>query len=659
MKNRKSGYTLLEAITATVLMSLVLAAAVSGFAYILRSDRLITTQNELDLDARLLVERLRHDLWLTSRGEILMYPPGDGPYTAISFPVIYGGSGVEVDENGELLWDATVIYHMWQGENFQVRRTVLEPWTDLTKDQRQQQLADVAENGDGTGATGGESSTTRTLINNLVDWELDITPSRFDTYAETDASQEISFGSSLLDSGPQTITFRSAGLNSASQGRYLGVDVLRPNPSALPLEAEWMPVISSEGLAPAPQNMTANETWSGNARLWYPATADGQSFTLSFTNDVWDERNFLSTGDKKERLERFPMTKSGINTFGLKLEGRGVVWRASEQTGDASTTNKFITCPNDVRVFVRGDDFTNNFDGGWLGFNGTNVWATFSVSNTPVNMTSVYIAQNDRYAEGQIVAGTSKNFTFGGGASRTFSGTTNSDPLSYSIERSNSYLIGFTIDSASKDVRYWSPTTGITRANSYVWNGASWQPTNIVIALNYLRTGHAPEGKYTSAIIDTQMDNPSFQRINWAEYLPSGYSLVTPSIGMKIRAGNDTTLSNVTWTTAINGAAPAINGRYIQVEATLRAGVNASTRDTASPELHDFQVSWTGPNRFVGLSGKFAVGPNNGIYEVEINGIPLLRGITVNVSVYKDVQMGLGPARRITGTAFAEIVPRN
>ncbi len=141
-KKMVGGFSLIEMLAATALLGIVTSAAVSGFAYMLRADRLITNQNELDMDARILLDRLRHDLWQTSRERILLHPPDNPPYTAISFPVISGGADA-INADGEIEWDTTVVYHFWTNDQFEVRRTEFSSWVD-NDTTRQQQLADVS-----------------------------------------------------------------------------------------------------------------------------------------------------------------------------------------------------------------------------------------------------------------------------------------------------------------------------------------------------------------------------------------------------------------------------------------------------------------------------------------------------------------------------------
>jgi len=651
----KSGFSLIEAVVASTLLVIVISASVSGFAYMTRNDRLVNARIELDLDARQLIERMRYDLWHTSQGEILLYPPGTSGYTAISFPVINGSRSDYASGTGSLLWDTTVIYHFWMGDVFEVRRTVTPFISD--KDQRQDELASVSSSGEGSSA----DSETQVLISNLVEWELDVTAAKIDMYAVSNSFATIALGSASLESGSHQITFTAVGKNKASIGsaRHLGIDYLNITPSQLPLEGEWMTVASSSGATPTYQNMATNESWSGNARFWFPATANNHSFTLNFLNDSWEERNFLTSGDKKEALERYAMTKSGINTHGLRLEGNGDVWSTTNQTRNSAPSTIALTSNTSIRVILRGDqavdhDRDNDADGGWLGFNGTNIWLVFSASGA-TTVSGVGITQQNPNGTNQYdTTGSTYSFTFDGGASsKTFSsGSVTSNPVGFFIERTNSYVVAFTISSGST-ASAWSQLSG--EESAYINRGGLWV-SNEVMSLSRVRTGHASVGLYTSGVADTGVKGQLYSSIDWSQVMPS---ISGGSIQMHVRAADDYAFAGKPWILATKGGTPAVQGRYIQFRATLRPAANSSTRVTASPELHDVTIKWTGPKEFVDLEGKFAVGPSMGIYSVAVDGSPLLQGVQVKLTVKKDLKMGFGSAREVTATAYSEIVPRN
>ena len=133
----------------------------------------------------------------------------------------------------------------------------------------------------------------------------------------------------------------------------------------------------------------------------------------------------------------------------------------------------------------------------------------------------------------------------------------------------------------------------------------------------------------------------------------------TDSLEVKVRAGANADLSDAAAWAAVplaeSGVAPVLNGRYAQVQVCMAPGTNALT----TPEVQDFTIRWSGGRRYADLSGIFSTGPDHGIYELLVNGAPLLQGVTVQVSVFKEIQLGGGGTSRMVSSAFAEIVPRN
>ena len=700
----RQGFTLAEVITAVALLGITLTASVSSLVYVTSNEKMVASQGELDMDASLLVERLRRDLWRTSRDMILVHPPGNGPYQAISFPIKHGRGPILLDENGEIEWDATVIYHLKSGSPSEVRRTVFDPFGDFTAAQREQQLADVVADGNGDSTYNSENATTRVLIQNPVEWELNIKGIPLDAYAATASRKSLRLGTAIMNSGTNTVTFRAAAKNTLSSGYKLGVDTLNISASGLAREGEWQTVSEAVGVSPSVINIGSNETWSGNSVLGFPATQASNSFTLRMGNDRWEERNFFPGNANTRELSRVIVNPATApRTYALRLDGNGMAWVATNQTRLASDGYSNMNDLTNValRIFVRGSDLWDGYDGGWIVFNGTNVWARFARSSSAgMHIQKAFIAQSAVMLDPasnpmNIVSNTLRTFLFTNSVERDTSTALpspfESDKLDYPIEKTNSYVIGIllskniygnmrpavynnandaggpncrliinpTVDQAD-DHFDWSslPTEELTESQWNSWNTAlpdTVYTTRRIIALNSLRAGHASEGIYISQIIDTQRENPDYQSFSWTATTPSNSVLE-----MKVLAASSTTNLGdaVNWTNvaaATSGSTPVINGRYAQVWARMQPGTDA----LSTPELQDFTLCWAGNRQYVDLSGIFSVGPENGIYEVLVNGALLLQNITVKVSVFKEVRLASGKMSRMESSAFAEIVPRN
>lgn len=196
---------------------------------------------------------------------------------------------------------------------------------------------------------------------------------------------------------------------------------------------------------------------------------------------------------------------------------------------------------------------------------------------------------------------------------------------------------------------------GLTDVDDAVWSmRADVTQSGAIYGLQSLRAGHSPEGVYHSQIIDAQLPNPNYLSLDWVADVPAESLLE-----VQVRAGSQPDLSDAAeWDNVPvvqPGIPPVIGGRYAQVKVRMHPGVDALT----TPQLRDFTLRWRGGKRYVDLAAVISEGPDHGIYEVEVNGSPLLRGVTVYVSVYKEVGAFPRHTRRMQSSAMAEIVPRN
>jgi hypothetical protein len=129
---------------------------------------------------------------------------------------------------------------------------------------------------------------------------------------------------------------------------------------------------------------------------------------------------------------------------------------------------------------------------------------------------------------------------------------------------------------------------------------------------------------------------------------------------MKVRTGNAPDLSDALDWAAVSPIGtdlpqPVLLQRYVQFRAVLTADSDASH----SPVLRDVTLRWPGPTRIVDIAATLTTGPNKGIYEVRIDGAPLIKAVTGFIEVYRDVRSQGGKMRRLTAVASEELQPRN
>jgi prepilin-type N-terminal cleavage/methylation domain-containing protein len=651
----KSGFTLVEVMCAALLLGAVIVMAMSSFSYVTQSEAVESAQGDLELDARRLVERLRRDLWRTSRDEIVLHPPGEGPYTAISFPVLFAQmetNSVPRNADGTIRWDATVIYHLWEGDPPEVRRTVFSPRLTLDPNARAVQLADTVTQGSGASTHNGINARTQRMISNLVDWRLNTSGPRFDGYAATPGRRQANLGATVLTDGDHDFTLRVIGRNSRSSGHRVGIDWLSVSPSGSPREAEAQYVVSASGASPL-LVLNTDGLWSGNYYLLFDGGMDSE-FTLRMENDRWEERNFRVTGAwMDDNLEDFFDTSVTPHTFGLRLKGNDMTWEADAYTlGDVgaepnapvegSTEDPGYT----VRAILRG---STDPLGGFIKFNGTNAWARFrNETGHPLRLTDLYIA------DAEDEAGTRQPLLFQGvnalAVDASDVGEKETDMLPFPIDKTRNYVVSFRAASFSVDD---SGADGGEDA------GDGTAPSMPADALNTIfqsiRVSYPPEGTYRSRIIDTRQLFPEYRSLRWTASTPE-----SSAVELRLRTGAQPDLSDAPdWDAAAtpsNDGQLHLNGRYAQIQARLRPG---GTNATTTAVMRDFILRWEAAPRSVDLGGVFAIGPNHGIVEVLVDGKPLIQAVTVDLEVYKEISLMGGRRRRFTASAFSEIVPRN
>ncbi len=95
--------------------------------------------------------------------------------------------------------------------------------------------------------------------------------------------------------------------------------------------------------------------------------------------------------------------------------------------------------------------------------------------------------------------------------------------------------------------------------------------------------------------------------------------------------------------------------RYVQFYSHLEASDNG----WSAPRLRDVTISWQPETKITDLAATYATGPDKGIYEVEIDGAPIIKGITASIEIYEDVPIFGGSQKRLTSAMTQEIEPRN
>jgi prepilin-type N-terminal cleavage/methylation domain-containing protein len=674
--DRKKGFTLIEVVIAAVILTIGVSLALGGLVYLFRGSKQEAVQDELDLDVQAAMEKIKYHLRLSSLDEMFFYPENANRFAAVSFPLCRDDDGdgiVETDANGKVIWDQTVVYHVYPASPNQLRVTTFDPrMTNLSDSVRQAQLESVVAAGNGSTAVNSTNASTEVIFANLFDWSLSPQGSRFDAYSSvTGRVRDVSLGSTVLSNGTHTFKFSTVGRNDQSSGYKVGLDAMYVSPSYGKREAEAHDPVAESGASAVEQYM-AGGSWSGNYHLLFPASDTGQWFKLEFENDRWEETNFRRTGYFADGTE--VIFDKGLNPkdYVVRLEGDDYNWYASDQTGDASgasATNDMIRGMA-VRVLMKGSEL--EYDGG-------RVYVRFRAGDGPDDALQIQKAYISEAASASVPTqdidvATQEQLTFGGGSSAYLvSGGHGiwTDSLPFDIDKDETYTISYLVGSGEdkgtpwkwQEVKEPGAVSAYVITNSAVEADlldATWSDKSNVNALDAvlgvrcLFTRHPTNGTYTSGIFDTGIETPGYSTMTWNSDEPSGTSLE-----MKIRTATNSIMSDAaSWSNitamASGGAINPGDDRYVQFRATM----TPNDYGYFTPRLKDVTIAWTGEERVVDIGGIFTSGPDHGIVELEVDGRKLKRGIEIDLEIYKETHGYVG-VKTNTSALAAEVRPRN
>jgi hypothetical protein len=686
-----SGYTLTETVISLAITTIVVMAATGGWLFTVRGEKLSSVQSELDMDVRKTMENLKRDLRLSSLDKMYFFPPGPGPYTAISFPMASDTNNdalVEMLTGGtNILWTSTVIYHVWIGSPNELRKTVFTPRDNsLTPAQCQEQLASVVTNGSGSATYGSANASSHAIFKNLFTWELWSKSATFDGYsATTERDMDVAFGSILLDTGTHLVKFNVIGKNAASSGYKIGLDTLTASACGEPREGEGQLPATAQSGATAASEYMAQGSWSGNYQLSFPSATTGSYFTLSIDNDRWEETNFRGQGALcKRTIVGFDSSLSPKDYI-VQLEGSPgypwgspsdpYAWTAANQTGTGTPlvdNNTLTSCV--VRVLLRGSSLSEN--NGAIRFSGHYPYVLFqAATNGALRILAAYIAEAaDPTNCSPNAATTGTQLYFSGNASQTLSAGTSAWAIPqapFAIDSSKNYLISFLLDDTTANITSWpetypnapgcyvlpaSSSPSATDAQASSWSSKPYSTHPNLYGIYGIYTTYPTNGLFTSQIFDTKIDTPVYSTISWNASCPAN-----TLIKLKVRTGiNESLLDAPAWSnvTAFLSSPATItcgNKRYVQFQATL----DPDYWGWNSPKLKDVTIKWTGATKVVDISATMTKGPNYGICEVTVDGNPLAKGLRVDLEIYEDI-IGWGATpKRLTSSMTTEIEPRN
>ncbi len=680
--NGANGFSIIELVVSSSLLLLAVTMTMVGYTHMLRQINVQEVQNELDIQVQTTMERLNYSMRLSALNKMFFSPAGEGAATAVSFPMARdddGDGAIDVDADNAVIWDGTVVYHIWPGSPHQLRQTIFDPRDNTLSDvERQAQLEAVIAAGSGTGTYNGQNATTITIFENLFEWHIDPRGAIFDAYAPIQArAANVRLGSCVLAGGAHEVRFTVLGRQASSTGYKIGVDSLMASPSYSQREGErLLPSLNQLG-GPVDYAYMAGGAWSGNYQALFPAANVGDYFTFTIESDLWEEGNFQTSGDTHDNTVVLFDTSTDPGEFVVVMEGLGTNWSAALQTGDdvGYTTDGALAAGAALRVLLRGEEMIS---GNWIQWDGGRFRLRWRAGQgSDLTIAAAYLAEANSSASNTMdtVAGTPCALSFDTSSSGTIpaDGDLWSDYIDYPIEREKSYLVSYRLAATPAGGRLMARREVVSPglASTFVIPAASiptdadlvadiWSSrgdvlsSNAVIGVDALVTSLAPTGTYISAIFDTHCAAPAYSELNWDAVVPEGCS-----INVKVRTAVNPDMSDAPVWDAISfipnyGMIDPGNKQYVQFLAQLRP----DSAMLATPKLKSFIIKWSGEEKVVAIGGSFTKGPDYGIFQVSVDGQEVVTGLTVDLSIFKDVRAH-GAQRRLTSNATVEVHPRN
>jgi hypothetical protein len=198
-----------------------------------------------------------------------------------------------------------------------------------------------------------------------------------------------------------------------------------------------------------------------------------------------------------------------------------------------------------------------------------------------------------------------------------------------------------------------------------------------------LVVNYPDDGEYTSHPFDTTDTTGKQKNILWEVLMPAGGG---GTFDFYARSGNSLSSNGFdiedasAWgsLSPLSSSPPSTgisigNGRYVQYRAVfvsqkshLAPDAGAPTSSSIpgpyrndTPRLRWARVTYSGLPKYVEVAGELLKGPDCGIFSVKVNGKELVRGVTMEIEIFKDIRGVGGIPLRIKSAASAEVDPRN
>jgi hypothetical protein len=232
---------------------------------------------------------------------------------------------------------------------------------------------------------------------------------------------------------------------------------------------------------------------------------------------------------------------------------------------------------------------------------------------------------------------------------------------------------------------WYQECTSTNQANALLL-APTWTSSHTFSYIPFLKSmvvNYADGGDYISHVFDTTDIENKQKNLVWETMMPSGGG---GALRMYARSGNSISANGYdivdasSWASLSPFANPPPSdgvsvgtGRYVQFRTVFESQKSHLAPDTGSitsssfpgpyhndtPRLRWARFTWDGLKKYVEISSDLLQGPDCGIFTVTVNGQELVRGVTMEIEIFKDIRGVGGLPLRITSGISAEVDPRN
>lgn len=660
-------FTLVELVVGSFVVVILMASILPFFAGLLKATYVSSVKSDLRGQLNMARGWLMQDIEGTAQTRILTVADSNGATVAFSLPMYRRASPTAVPlktGTDTIDWTDQVIYYFYKGaQNVTQFCRAVVPYayfTGLSVTEQQALLTGLVQTGtpQRAGLLPSNILYFRPLLRQVETASVHFTPTdtTVEGYAAALCRATVPLGTALLSPGPHRLTFRPCGRNALSSSYGIGIDSFVAGPAGLPQEAEhYLATANYLGATPVIRNMAQYPNWRNNAILDFPVMSVGPTLTVSYYNDTWWESLFnddTATSDNTQ-IAVLPADSDQV----VQMVGGLTSWSADSQPVGAGTPAFLNLHRSNVRVLL-----TTPVNG----HNGKGLRVTFKAADLlPLRIVSACVMEQASGFNG--TPATVRSLLFAGAAGTTIAagGQLSSDVLEFTLDPARNYLVSFYvrgifgIAGAMQRSTTAERTAVLADSDADLTATADWsaQPATLfsqLIGVSSAVAMYPQSATYTSRIVDTRVDSPTYQTGMWHGDVPAKTGLT-----LKYRAGMQPNLSDApAWasltahtTAGTEDALAALYGRYVQFQATFTA--EAPYAVTAS--LRDVKTTWPGTRQLVQFSAELAKGPDRGRFEFLVDDVvPRPTWVRLNLTASCSYR-----AAKYTDSLNIELQPRN